>query len=339
MSLEGRSLTAEDAEAVMGEIFSGTATPAQIAGYLVALRAKGETVQEIIGSARAMRGAMRTVSAPGPIVVDTCGTGGDRKGTFNISTATAFVVAGAGFCVAKHGNKAVSSACGSADVLQALGVKIDAAPEVMERCLAKVGISFFFAPLYHPAMKHAMGVRRELGIRTIFNILGPLCNPARATVQVLGVFSPDLTEPIAQVLAGLGMSRGFVVHSADGLDEATITADTRVTEMEGKKKPKTFTLRPEDFGFTRVPLARIRGGSAGENAERLRRVLDGEKGPYHEVVVLNASLAIAAAIAEPGSSARPKIAEGRRRAEAAIESGAARAKLEALVTQSNELPR
>ncbi len=294
--LEGKDLSQEEAYGAMRSIMRGEATPAQIGGYLVALRMKGETVDEIVGSARAMRdNAVRIrPRTNGRPLVDTCGTGGDGSGTFNISTTVAFVVAATGRPVAKHGNRSVSSQSGSADVLAALGVNLDLSPDQVERCIEEVGIGFLFAPRFHPAMKHAIGPRRELGVRTIFNILGPLTNPAGATHQVLGVFDPRWIEPLAHVLGELGVRAAFVVHGHGGLDELSTTGPNRVAWLRNGRVT-TFTLDPLDLGFPRAQLADLRGGRAEDNARILRAILSGEEtGPRRDVVVLNAAAAIAA---------------------------------------------
>ena len=322
-------LTADEMTGVMDEIMTGRATPAQIAGFIVALRMKGETTAEVLGAATGMRKHAAFIHAGVKTVIDTCGTGGDCAGTFNISTTTAFAAAGAGICVAKHGNKAVSSLCGSADVLQELGVNIQAEPEVMEQCIQEHGIGFLFAPKMHPAMKHAIGPRRELGIRTIFNMLGPLTNPAGATGQVLGVFAPALTEMFAQVLRELGTRRAFVVHGLDGLDEITITGPTRVSELRDGVI-KTYELNPDlliSGGL--ADASEIAGGDARMNAAILRGVLSGERRDgARRVVLLNAAAAIVA-----GEKA-DRLEDGLRLAEQSIDSGAALEKLKVLVEAS-----
>lgn len=321
--VEKTDLTEEESEHVMEEIMSGSATQAQIASYLTALRMKGETVEEITGSARVMRNKVTRINVNDPHVVDTCGTGGDRSGTFNISTTTAFVVAGAGVTVAKHGNRSVSSQCGSADVLKALGVNIDVPPERVEKCVNEIGIGFLFAPLYHPAMRHAIGPRQEIGIRTMFNILGPLTNPAGASSQVLGVYAAHLTETLAHVLMNLGSSHCFVVHGSDGLDEITITGETMVSEGYNGTV-KSYKIRPGDFNIKIGTLEDIKGGSAEDNASIVLKILQGEKGPRRDVVLLNAAAGIMASGKVPDASAAIKAAEE------AIDSGSAMGKLEAL---------
>jgi anthranilate phosphoribosyltransferase len=322
------NLSEVEAETAMREIMEGKATPSQIAAYVTALRMKGETVDEITGSARVMREKATRVHVNDPLVVDTCGTGGDRMNTFNISTATAFAVAGAGITVAKHGNRSVSSSCGSADVLNALDVKIDVPPERVEECLNTIGIGFLFAPLYHGAMKYAVVPRQEIGIRSIFNILGPLTNPARASVQVLGVYDPDLSELMAQVLMNLGSLHCFCVTGQDGLDEITITTKSKI--CEGKEgKVKCYHIEPADF---KIPPARMKdmiGGTPDQNARILLDILSGHKGPRRDVVLLNASPAIVAV-----GKART-LQEGIQVAADAIDSGAAMEKLTELRKLTN----
>ncbi len=325
--IEGRNLSASEAAALFDRVMAGALTPAQIAGLLVALRIKGETVEELAGAAAAMRRHAVLIDTGGLPVVDTCGTGGDCAGTFNISTAAALVVAGAGVPVAKHGNRAVTSRCGSADVLAALGVNIEAPPEIVEECIREAGIGFLYAPRLHPAMKHAAPVRRELGVRTLFNLLGPLTNPAGARGQVLGVFAPDLTEPIAAVLRELGSRRAIVVHGRDGLDEITVTASTRVTELrDGRLRTFEFDPRPL-LGGTHPPET-LRGGDPPENAALIRRVLAGEPDAPRDVVLLNAAAGIVA-----GGRA-DTIEEGFNLARQALDSGRAAAALEALATHA-----
>ncbi len=290
--LEGRSLSAVEAEGLMDAVMQGRLTPVQIAGLLVALRAKGETVDELVGFARAMRRAARPVVTTRRPLVDTCGTGGDRSGSFNISTAAAFVVAGAGLAVAKHGNRSVSSRSGSADVLQALGVNIDLEPDAMARALDEVGIAFLFAPRLHPAMRHAVGPRRELGIRTVFNLLGPLTNPARATHQLMGVFSPAWVRPLAQVLQALGLEAALVVHG-DGLDELTLSGPNRMAYFRGSGPVVEAELDPRALGLTPAPREALAGGTPDENARLLLALLQGEMhGPPRDVVLLNAAAAL-----------------------------------------------
>jgi anthranilate phosphoribosyltransferase len=326
--VRGEDLRETEMMPVMKEIMEGEATPAQIAAFITALRIKGETVAEVTGAARIMRQKATRIDARSSVVVDTCGTGGDGLNTFNISTTAAFVVAAAGLTVAKHGNRAVSSGCGSADVLEALGVKIDAAPEIVEECLQQIGIGFLFAPRLHGAMKFAIGPRREIGIRTIFNMLGPLTNPAGATAQLIGVYDPRLTEMFAGVLKNLGTKRAFVVHGADGLDEATVTGPTRVAELK-EGLITTYDIDPvELFGAISDP-ADLRGGDAEANARITTEILSGETGARRGIVVLNAALAIVA-----GGKART-IREGIAVAEACIDSGAALKKLRELIERSH----
>jgi anthranilate phosphoribosyltransferase len=297
----------------MSEVLGGRCTDAQIAALLVALRMKGETVEEIVGFAEAIRAAaaplpIERVSASDAIavsgtgrdalaeesLVDTSGTGGDASGTFNISTATALVTAGAGVRVAKHGNRSISSKCGSADVVEALGINIQLSPERAAQCLREVGICFLYAPNLHPAMKQVQGIRRELRMRTMFNLLGPLTNPARANGQVVGVYSLDLVEKLAEALSMLGLHRALVVHGHDGLDEITITGTTRIAEAR-QGSVRSYEVEPEEFGMARATLQDIAGGDAAENAAIIRAVLDGEKSPRRDVVLLNSAAALVAA--------------------------------------------
>jgi len=313
----------------MGEIMDGVAKPAQIAAYLMGLRLKGETVDEIAGSVRAMRARAVRIPVGDPNVVDTCGTGGDGAHTFNISTTTAFVVAGAGLTVAKHGNTAVSSKSGSADLLSALGVNIDLPTERVADCVNDIGIGFLFAPLYHGAMKHCAGPRHEMGIRTMLNILGPLTNPAGATIQVVGVFDGKLTELVGKVLVQLGSRHCFVVHGMDGLDEISLTDRTMVAE--GKQGVlSSYVLDPQEFGLARVRLKDLAGGHPPENAQITRDILQGRKGPKRDVVCLNAAPALVA-----GGKAT-SLQEGFRLAAQSIDSGAAADKLERLVAYTNK---
>ncbi len=326
--VEGNSLGEEEAGYVMGEIMGGRATPAQIASFLTALRMKGETVKEITGCAREMLKRVDSFNLKEDILVDTCGTGGDRSDTFNISTATAFVAAGAGLTVAKHGNRALSSQCGSADVLETLGVKLDLPKEKVKECLGKVGIGFLFAPLFHRAMKYALAPRQEMGIRTIFNILGPLTNPLGANVRLIGVYDPSLTETLAMVLKNLGVRGAFAVWGEDGLDEISIMGRTRVTQLKDGLI-ETYYIEPEDFGMTRAPLEEIKGGSREENALILQKVLEGEKGPKRDVVLLNSAACLVAA------GLAGNLREGIKIAENSIDSGGAKEKLESLITFTN----
>jgi anthranilate phosphoribosyltransferase len=351
---QNQFLDRAEAREVMAEVLAGKCSDAQIAALLIALRMKGETVEEIVGFAEAIRAA----AAPLPIernfsdalavsgtgrdalseasndspftdsLVDTSGTGGDASGTFNISTATALVAAGAGVRVAKHGNRSISSKCGSADVVEALGINIQLSPERAAQCLREVGICFLYAPNLHPAMKQVQGVRRELRMRTMFNLLGPLTNPARATGQVVGVYALDLVEKLAEALSMLGLHRALVVHGLDGLDEITITGKTRVAEARDGTV-RSYEIEPEEFGMKRARLEEISGGNAEENAEIIRAVLSGEKSPRRDVVLLNAAAALAAAgKANHITQAVPLAAK-------AIDSGAAAAKLDALIRFSS----
>jgi anthranilate phosphoribosyltransferase len=323
------SLTEQEAESVMLEIIDGGATPAQIAAYLMGLRLKGETVEEIAGSVRAMRAKAVRIAVGDPLVVDTCGTGGDGAQTFNISTATALVVAGAGLTVAKHGNRSVSSKSGSADVLLALGVKIDASTERVADCINEVGIGFLFAPLYHGAMKHCAGPRQDMGIRTMLNLLGPLTNPAGATIQVLGVYESRLAALLGNVLMHLGSQHCFVVHGMDGLDEITLTGKTQISEAKGGIL-SNYLLDPEEFGLTRVSAKQLAGGTPQENAAITRDMLQGRKGPKRDIVCLNAAPALVA-----GRKAS-NLQEGFILAGQAIDSGAAAEKLDRLIAFTNK---
>lgn len=328
--VSGSSLTFEQAAGVMEEIMSGEATPAQIAAFVTALRIKGETVEEIAGLASVMRARAIPVVVTPP-VVDTCGTGGDNCSSINISTAAAFVAAGAGLKVAKHGNRAMTSHCGSADVLEALGVKIELGAEAVAKCLETVGIGFMFAPIFHPAMKHAAVPRREIGIRTVFNILGPLTNPARAEFQVIGVPSEELGGKIASVLHRLGTKHSLVVHGLDGMDEISISGKSLVWEVSEDKISSPYEVSPQYFDFKSAHLAEVRGGTPEENADILRRVLNGERGSWRDVVVMNAAAALLA-----GNRASD-LKEGARLAEEVIDNGQALEKLEGLVKLSQSL--
>ena len=327
--VDGRSLSEEEAAACMDEIMSDQATPAQFGAFVVALRLKGESVDEIAGMARVMREKALPISLQGPLL-DTCGTGGAAKGTFNVSTAAAFVAAGAGARVAKHGNRAMTSACGSADVLEALGAKIDLPPEGVAACVERTGFGFMFAQAFHPAMKFAAGARREIGVRTVFNILGPLTNPAGAEAQVLGVANATLAEKLAQVLARLGTKHALVVYGEDGLDEVSVSAATKVYELKDGRVV-TSTLHPDDVGLPTHPQDAMRGGSPEENAGALRRVLAGEEGPLRDFTLINAAAALVAA------DLAPDFREGLALATQAIDNGAAREKLETFVSVSNEV--
>ena len=342
--VDRRDLTRIEAAAAMDAIMSGAATDVQIAAFLTALRMKGETVEELIGFAQVMREKVARVptradeSLTGTdreMLIDTCGTGGDASGTFNVSTATAFVVAGAGLKVAKHGNRSMSglsgaSLCGSADVVETLGVKLELTPEQVGRCVAEVGIGFLYAPLLHAAMKHVMAARREVGIRTVFNLLGPLTNPAGANVQVIGVAAAALTDSLARVLAELGTYRAFVVHGADGLDEISNTGESRVSEVR-EGVVRTYAVRPEDFGMPRASIKDLLGGDREQNAEIIRAVLDGKAGPRRDIVLMNAAAALVA-----GGRARD-LKDGAAVAAQSIDSRAARGKLDALIVLTRRL--
>jgi anthranilate phosphoribosyltransferase len=339
--VERRDLSRIEAAAAMDAIMSGAATNAQIAAFLTALRMKGETVEELIGFAQVMRQKVVRVRTQGDevagltgtdreMLIDTCGTGGDASGTFNVSTATAFVVAGAGLKVAKHGNRSSSTLCGSADVVETLGISLELTPQQVGRCIDEVGIGFMYAPLLHTAMKHVMPARREIGIRTVFNLLGPLTNPAGANAQVVGVASASLTEPLARVLAELGTIRAFVVHGADGLDEISNTGESQISEVH-EGVVRNSRVRPEDFGLAGATIRDLQGGDRGENARIIRFVLGGEPGPRRDIVLMNASAALVA-----GGKARD-LKEGVAMASQSIDSGAAAAKLEALVDRSQSL--
>jgi anthranilate phosphoribosyltransferase len=339
--VERRDLSRMEAAAAMEAIMSGAATNAQIAAFLTGLRMKGETVEELIGFAQVMRQKVVRIRTRGDevaaltgtdreMLIDTCGTGGDATGTFNVSTATAFVVAGAGLRVAKHGNRSVSSLCGSADVVEALGINLELSPQKVGRCVDEVGVGFLYAPLLHTAMKHVMPARREMGIRTVFNMLGPLTNPAGANAQIIGVYAASLTEPLARVLAELGTIRAFVVHGADNLDEISNTGESRVSEVRDGTV-RTFTVRPEDFGMPRASIADLRGGDREQNAQIIRALLEGEPGPRRDIVLMNAAAALVA-----GGRARD-LKEGVGLAAGSIDSGGARGKLEALVGLSQRL--
>lgn len=335
--LRGENLSADTAERVMNQIMMGEATPAQIGGFLIALRIKGETIEEITGCARAMRQVSIAVKPhrKREDLIDTCGTGGDGAHTFNISTTTAFVVAGTGQAVAKHGNRSVSSKSGSADVLQTLGVNLNLTPDQVAQCIDEVNIGFLFAPKLHPAMRYAIGPRRQLGVRTVFNILGPLTNPAGAAAQLMGIFDGKLVEPIAGVLQKLGSKAAFVVHGDGGLDELTTSGPNTVAYFgcnEAKGRLVVETLDPADYGFEPCAIGDLRGGDADENAAITRAILNGkERGPMRDVVVLNAGAALAA-----GRKVRT-LSDGITLATATIDSGAALNSLERLIEVSQRL--
>ena len=339
--VERRDLSRIEAAGAMDAIMSGAATNAQIAAFLVALRMKGETVEELIGFAQVMRQKVVRVRTRGDevagltgtdreMLIDTCGTGGDASGTFNVSTATAFVVAGTGLKVAKHGNRSSSTLCGSADVVESLGISLELTPAQVGRCIDEIGIGFMYAPLLHTAMKHVMPARREIGVRTVFNLLGPLTNPAGANAQLIGVASAGLTEPLARVLAELGTIRAFVVHGADGLDEISNTGESQISEVH-EGVVRSSRVRPEDFGLPRATIRDLRGGDRGENAQIIRLVLGGEPGPRRDIVLMNAAAALVA-----GGKARD-LKEGVGMASQSIDSGAAASKLAALVERSQSL--
>ena len=324
-------LTTDEAAAAMQHVMDGAASPAALAGLLSALAMKGERPAEIVGFARTMRANAVKLSKPAGDVFDTCGTGGDRSGTFNISSAAALVVAACGVKVAKHGNRSVSSRCGSADVFEQLGVNVAATPAVVERTLDTAGIAFFFAPTFHPSMRHAAPTRRELGIRTAFNLLGPLTNPAGASRQIVGVPKSELTELLARALLLLGSNRAWVVHGADGIDEISTTGYTKVSECRDGAV-HTFYVHPADFGFQKASAEDLKGGDAAVNADIVRRVLDGQRGAPRDVVALNAGAALFV------SGRADSVAAGIKRAAEALDSGAARATLDRMVQSSQQTP-
>ena len=328
--VNGRSLTFGQSTSVMDEIMDGEATPAQVAAFVTALRIKGETVDEIAGLATVMQARATPVRVTSP-VVDTCGTGGDGSSSFNISTTAAFIAAGAGLKVAKHGNRAMSSHCGSADVLEALGVRIELNAKAIAQCLETIGIGFMYAPSFHPAMKYAAAPRREIGIRTVFNILGPLTNPARAKFQVIGVPSRELGEKIASVLHRLGTEHSLVVHGADGMDEISISGKSLVWDINQHRVSPPFEVSPEDLGFMKASVTQIRGGTARQNARILRGILSGEVGVRRNIVIMNAGAALVA-----GNKASD-LKEGICIAENTIDSGKAMAKLDELIKLSQSL--
>ena len=327
--VRGNNLNEMQMSEMITEIFSGTITDAQIGAFMAALATKGETFEELAGAAQAMRKKAVRIQTIAPTVIDTCGTGGDGAQTFNISTITAFVVAGCGVTVAKHGNRSISSRCGSADLLEALGVKLDTDPEITEEAVREIGIGFLFAPLYHGAMRYAAKARKEVGLRSIFNMLGPLTNPAAANCQLLGVYAPELTEMFAQALKLLGTKRAFVVHGHDGLDEISVCAPTRISELKNDQI-NTYDMTPEDFFGKPANPQELVGGDPDENAQIAKKILAGEKGARRDVVALNAAAALVAA----GKADNFK--EGIRIAKTAIDTGAAAEKLEALVTFTRE---
>jgi anthranilate phosphoribosyltransferase len=322
--VQRQDLEQSEMSEMIGAIFSGTVTDAQIGAMMAALATKGETFEELAGAAQAMRRKALRVEAPASAVVDTCGTGGDAAKTFNISTTTAFVVAGCGVTVAKHGNRSVSSQCGSADLLEALGVNLNTQPEVVEEAISEIGIGFLFAPLYHGAMKYAAKARKEVGLRSIFNMLGPLTNPAGANCQLLGVYAPELTEMFAQALRMLGSKRAFIVHGHDGLDEISVCAPTRVSELDNNQI-RTYDIAPEQFFEESADPRELRGGEPAENAAITRKILSGETGARRNVVLINAAAALTAA----GKAGN--FGDGILQAREAIDSGAAADKLEKLI--------
>ncbi len=327
--IDRKNLTQSEMSEMIRLIFSGEVTDSQVGAFMAALATKGETFEELAGAAQAMRRKAIRIEVPGQTVVDTCGTGGDGANTFNISTTTAFVVAGCGVTVAKHGNRSVSSQCGSADLLENLGINLNTAPEIVEEAIAEIGIGFLFAPLYHGAMKYAMTARKEVGVRSIFNMLGPLTNPAGANCQLLGVYAPQLTEMFAEALKMLGSRRAFVVHGHDGLDEISVCASTRVAELAGGQI-RTYDISPEQFFGEAADPDELVGGDPARNAEITRSVLGGERGPRRNVILLNAAAALVAADKASDFSAAIRMAEE------AIDSGAATGKLEALAAFTKE---
>ena len=327
--IQGKDLSEKQMSEVMETIFCGQATDAMIGAFMGALATKGETFEELAGAARAMRNVARRIEVSRSPVVDTCGTGGDGANTFNISTTTAFVVAGCGLTVAKHGNRSVSSKCGSADVLESLGLKLDVEPEIVEEAIAAIGIGFLFAPLYHSAMRYAVNARKEIGLRSIFNMLGPLTNPASAGCQLIGVFAPELTEMFAKALNLLGTKRALVVHGHDVLDEISICAPTRVSELN-QGIVRTYDIYPEHYLGEYADPNALKGGTIEENAALTRKILAGEKGPPRDVVLINSAGALMAAGKVDDLKAGIKMAA------AAIDSGAAKGKLNSLIQYTQE---
>jgi len=329
--VEKEDLSEGEIRETMTEIMEGRATSAQIASFLTALRMKGETAEEITGCAKEMLKRVVSFDLKRDVLVDTCGTGGDGSNTFNISTTVAFVVAGAGLVVAKHGNRALSSQCGSADVLEALGVKLGISIEKLKECLKKIGIGFLFAPLFHRAMKYALGPRREIGIRTIFNVLGPITNPLGANVRLLGVYHPSLTEPLAKVLKNLGVKGAFIVYGENGLDEISLAARTKITQLK-EGRIRTYYIQPEDFGIKIASLSslrEIRGGDRRKNAHILKAILEGEKGARRDIVLINTAACLVAA------NLAMDLKEGIEIAEDSVDSGRAMRKLKMLITLTN----
>jgi len=328
-AVQGQDLSEHEMRLALGQIMDGKATDAQIGAFLTSLRMKGETIDEIAGAVAEMRDRALRMTIDAPVILDTCGTGGDGSGTFNISTACAFVCAASGVIVAKHGNRAVSSSVGSADVLEALGVRIDLGVEGVERCIDEVGIGFLFAPAHHSALRHAAKARREIGFRSVLNLLGPMTNPAGATHQLIGVFSKDRIEVVARVLLRLGTQRAMVVHGADGLDELTLSGPTHAAILS-EGKVRTETIESMDFGFPRVQASELKGGSADVNARMIRDLLSGKQGPPQDIVILNAGAALW--VAERADN----LADGVDLARELIRSGQARERLEALIAASNK---
>ena len=327
--VDRQDLQQSEMSEVLKDIFSGDITDSQVGAFMAALATKGETFEELAGAAQAMRRRAVRVDVPAAAVVDTCGTGGDGANTFNISTTTAFVVAGCGVTVAKHGNRSVSSKCGSADLLETLGINLNTDPEIVEEAIGEIGIGFLFAPLYHGAMKYAMKARKEVGLRSIFNMLGPLTNPAGANCQLIGVYAPELTEMFAQALKMMGSKRAFVVHGHEGLDEISVCGPTRISELN-EEVIRTYDISPDQFFGEMADPQELTGGQPDQNAAISRSVLQGEKGSRRNVVVLNSAAALVAA-GHAGD-----FGEGIQQAEAAIDSGAAEAKLEALVKYTRD---
>ncbi|MBP2635769.1 MAG: trpD [Firmicutes bacterium] len=322
-AIAGQDLSREDARLAMQVIMSGQASEAQIGAFLTAMRMKGETSLEVAGFAETMRSQALKVECSAPKLIDTCGTGGDRQGTFNISTTAAFVLAGAGLNVAKHGNRGVSSSCGSADVLSALGIKLDLPAEAVAEAIDTIGVGFIFAPNFHQAMKYAIKPRKELGFRTVFNLLGPLTNPANANCQLIGVYDPALTVKVAQALAELGVTSAMVVHSLDGLDEISTASPTKVAEVRGAEI-RSYVIEPAAYGFKQCTLSDYQGGTIEDNAQIVSRLLQGEQGFKRDIVLMNAAAALVVA------DAAGDIAEGIKLAADSIDSGSAYSKLEAL---------
>ena len=327
--LSGEHLTVVEASSALNTIMNGQATDCQIAGLMIALRAKGETVDELVGFARAMREHAIKISIEDPGAIDMCGTGGDGLGTFNISTVASFIAAGAGVTVAKHGNRSVSSQCGSADVLTALGVNIQCSAETVQACINRIGIGFLFAPLHHPAMKYAAKPRTELGVRSIFNIIGPLTNPAGVKRQLVGVYNPQVAPILAGALQKLGAEKACVVHSDDGMDEVTLSGGTKVHEVNKNEQSREYHLKPNDFGFLKLTLDGLRGGDKNANAVIAMNVLQGGNSSARDVVVANAALGIYV------SGKANTILEGKQKAEESINSGKALEKLQKLILYTN----